>query len=72
MEVPEKYVKYVDVFSKKVTIKLPKYMEINDHPLDLEEGKKPPYKPRYSLRPVELKTLKTYIEDNLKNGFIKL
>ena len=36
----------------------------------LEEGKQPSYLLIYSLRPVELKTLKTYIETNLINGFI--
>ena len=36
-----------------------------------EEGKQPPYGPIYSLGPVELKTLKTYIKTNLANAFIK-
>ncbi len=31
----------------------------------------PSYGPIYSLRPVELETLKAYIENNLANGFIK-
>ena len=31
----------------------------------------PPYGPFYSLGPVELETLKTYIETNLANGFIR-
>ncbi len=30
----------------------------------------PPYGPIYSLGPVELETLKSYIENNLANGFI--
>ena len=34
--------------------------------------KQPPYGPIYSLGSVELETLKTYIETNLANGFIRL
>lgn len=30
------------------------------------------YQPRYYLKPIELETLKTYIETNLANNFIRL
>ena len=43
---------------------------INKHVIALEKGKQLPYEPIYSLRPVELETLKTYIKTNLKTGFI--
>ena len=49
---------------------LPKQIEVNEHTIKLEEGKQPRYGPIYSLDPVELKILKTYIEINLANGFI--
>ena len=68
--VTEEYSDYADVFSEKPTAVLPEHTEINTHAIELEEGKQPPYGPIYSLRPVELKTLKTYIETNLANGFI--
>lgn len=71
IEVLEKYAEYANVFSKKVIVKLPEYIEINDHSINLEEGNQPYYEPIYSLGLVELKTLKTYIKDNLKNGYIK-
>ena len=45
---------------------------MNEHAIELEEGKQPPFGPIYSLGPVELETLKTYIETNLANGFIRL
>ena len=35
------------------------------------DDKQPPYRPIYSLGLVELETLKTYIETNLANGFIR-
>ena len=36
----------------------------------MQDGKQPPYRKIYSLEPVELETLKTYIETHLKTGFI--
>ena len=45
---------------------------MNEHAIKLEEDKQPLFEPIYSLGPVELKTLKTYIESNLANGFIYL
>ena len=45
---------------------------MNEHIIELEESKQPPFGPIYSLGPVELETLKTYIETNLANGFIRL
>ena len=50
---------------------LPEHTGINDHAIKLEDSKQPPYKQIYSLGLVELKTLKTYIETNLANGFIQ-
>lgn len=70
MEVSKQYAEYADVFSEEAVAKLLKHTRINDHYIDLEEGKQPPYGPIYSLRLVKLKMLKTYIENNLKNSFI--
>ena len=44
---------------------------MNEHAIKLEEGKQPPFGPIYSLGTVELETLKTYIETNLANDFIR-
>ena len=49
---------------------LPKDTSINEYAIELVKGKQSPYGSIYSLRPVELKTLKTYIETYLKTGFI--
>ena len=43
---------------------------INKHTIELVESKQPSYGPIYSLSPVELEILKTYIKIHLKNGFI--
>ena len=45
--------------------------KMNQHVIKLEEGKQPPFGPIYSLSPVELEIMKTYIETNLANGFIR-
>ena len=45
---------------------------INEHAIELIKGNQPPYGSIYSLRPVELETLKAYIEIHLKTGFIWL
>ena len=65
------YSNFADVFSSDLATKLPKHTEINTYAIDLEENKQPPYGPIYSLGPVELETLKTYIKTNLANGFIR-
>ena len=44
---------------------------INEHVIELNEGKQPLYNLIYSLGPVELETLKAYIETHLKTGFIR-
>ena len=66
-----KYLDFADVFSPELATELPEHTEINTHAIDLEEGKQPPYGPIYSLGPVELETLKTYIKTNLANSFIR-
>ena len=70
-EVPVEYSDYSNVFSAENAAELPETTGMNKHAIELEEGKQPPFGPIYSLGPVELETLKTYIEINLANGFIR-
>ena len=69
--VPTKYSDFADVFLEKSANVLLKQTGANEHVIKLEKGKQPPYRPIYSLEPVELNTFKTYIETNLANGFIR-
>ena len=69
--IPTKYSDFADVFSPELASELPKYTGINDHAIKLVDNQLPPYGPIYSLGPVELETLKIYIETNLKNSFIR-
>ena len=57
-------------FSEEKALVLPERTELNEHAIDLEDSKQPPYRPIYSLGLVKLETLKTYIETHLKTGFI--
>ena len=66
-----KYSDFADVFSPDLASELPKYTGINDHTIELVDGQQSPYGPIYSLEPVELETLKAYIETNLANRFIR-
>ena len=69
--VPAKYSNFADIFSKELAEVLPERTGINKHTIKPEDGKKPPYEPIYSLTPVELETLQTYIKTNLANSFIQ-
>ena len=72
IKVPAKYSDFTDVFSPDLTSKLPEHIEINNHAIELVGSQQPPYGRIYSLGPVELETLKAYIDTNLANGFIRL
>ena len=69
--IPSKYADHTNVFSPDSAAELPKHICINNHPIDLVDDKQSPYSSISSLGPVELKTLKTYIEINLANNFIR-
>ena len=66
------YADFVNVFLKKSAKVLSERTGINEHVIELEEGKQPPYRPIYSLGPVVLETLKIYIDSNVANRFIRL
>ena len=68
--VPAKYSDFANIFSKESGKVLPERTGINEHAIELEDGKQPLYGPIQRLGPVELKTLKTYIKTNLANSFI--
>ena len=69
-KVSAEYFNYSDVFSAENAAELLENTGMNEHAIKLEEGKQPPFSLIYSLEPVELETLKTYIKINLANGFI--
>ena len=69
--IPAEYSDFSNVFSSDSAAELPEHTGINDHPIDLLDNKQLPYGPIYSLGPVKLEMLKTYIKANLASGFIR-
>ena len=69
--VSAEYSDFADVFSPDLASELLEHTGINDHAIELVDGQQPPYESIYSLGPVELETLKVYIETNLANRFIR-
>ena len=70
VKIPDKYSDFTNVFLEEKALVLPERTKLNKHAINLKDGKQPPYGPIYSLVPVELETLKTYIKIHLKTGFI--
>ena len=70
IEVLEEYSDYRNVFLAENAAELPENIGMNEHAIKLEEGKQSPFELIYSLGPIELETLKTYIKINLTNGLI--
>ena len=71
IEVPVEYSNYSNIFLAEYATELPVNIGINEHTIKLKKDKQPLFRPIYSLGPVELEILKTYIKINLANGFIR-
>ena len=65
-----KYSHYSNIFLAENVAELLEHTKINDYIIKLEKGKQSPFGPIYSLKQIELKTLKTYIKTNPANSFI--
>ena len=65
------YLDFANVFFLDLAFKFPEHTGINDHTIELVDSHQPSYGSIYSLRPIELETLKAYIETNLDNTFIR-
>ena len=70
VKIPTNYLDFLDIFSEKKALVLPKITELNQHAIELQVGQQLLYGLIYSLDPIELEMLKIYIETNLANGFI--
>ena len=71
IKVLAKYSDFIDVFSLNLVSEFLKHIGINDYAIKLVDSQQPFYWSIYSLRPVELVTLKAYFKTNLANGFIR-
>jgi Reverse transcriptase (RNA-dependent DNA polymerase) len=68
--VPEVYHEFADVFSRQKADTLPPHWDC-DLRINIDEGAKVPAGPIYPLSEFELKTLRKFIDENLKTGFIR-
>jgi hypothetical protein len=68
-DVPEVYHEFADVFSRQKADTLPPHQDC-DLKINIDEGAKVPAGPIYLLSEFELKTLREFIDENLKTGFI--
>lgn len=68
---PDKYHDFASVFSPIDVDQLPPHRPGFDATIDIEKGKTPPFGPIYRLSQPEREALFTYIETNLKKGFIR-
>ena len=71
VKISTKYSDFSDVFSEKKASTLLELIKLNQYAIEWQDSKQPLYEPIYSLGPIELKTLKIYIETNLANDFIR-
>ena len=70
VKIPNKYSDFTNIFSKKKALVIPECIKLNELVINLEHGKQLTYGSIYSLGPMEIELLKTYIEIYLKTGFI--
>src|SRR5271155_2978718 len=68
--VPEEYHDFADVFNKKKADTLPPHRPYNLK-INLEEGSSPPVGHMYSVSQSELQTLREFIDEHLRIGFIR-
>ena len=68
---PAQYHKFLDIFSKDDTDKLPSLHPGVDYKIKIEPGTQAPSGPLYSISREELEVLKKYLTENLNKGFIQ-
>jgi hypothetical protein len=68
-DVPEVYYEFADVFSRRKADTLSPHQDC-DLKINIDEGAKIPAGPIFPLSKFELKTLREFIDENLKTGFI--
>ena len=71
IEISAKYSDYSNIFLAEYKAEHLENTEINEYVIKLKKGKQSLFGSIYSLRLIELETLKTYIKTNLANGFIQ-
>lgn len=68
--IPKEYRKYDKLFAEELETGLPEHSRW-DHAIDLIDGTNPTFSKTYPLSPEQLETLKEYITDMLRKGYIR-
>ena len=68
--VPEEYRRYDKIFQTELETGLPKHQPW-DHEIVLREGTTPRFFPIYPLNANQLQTLREYLDENLRKGYIR-
>ena len=68
--IPKEYHDFLESFSEVVADQLPPHRPF-DHEIVLKEGETPTFGPLYSLSRSELESLRNWIEENVRKGFIR-
>jgi hypothetical protein len=69
-DIPDEYLIYEKLFREELETGLPEHTHY-DHEIILKEGTHPKFQKIYPLKHEHRDTLKDYIQDNLKKGFIR-
>lgn len=69
-ELPSEYQDYADVFDEQKAGELPP-LGGRTHGIDVLPGREPPYGPLYSLAAEELRVLREYLDNALRQGWIR-
>ena len=70
-KVPEEYRKYKQLFQEELETGLPEHSQW-DCEIDLVEGTTPKFHKLYNLNESQLQTLREYLDDNLRKGYIRV
>ena len=70
VSLPPEYSEFADLFDKKSAEQLPEHQPW-DHTIPLVDGKQPPFGPIYPLSEFELRSLREYLDENIRKGFIR-
>jgi len=68
---PREYAQLKHLFRPEVSEKMP-LRQTFDHAIDLKEGSEPPWGPVYPMSQYQLNTLKTYLDEMLAQGKLRI
>ncbi|KAM4063697.1 hypothetical protein HRG_006821 [Hirsutella rhossiliensis] len=68
--IPQEYRKYDKLFKEELETGLPEHSQW-DHEICLKDGRTPTFHKIYNLNEKQLQTLRDYLDENLRKGYIR-